>query len=211
MTQSGSNDPSGANHQIVHLAVEDRSADAGALLSEVQEDKEVALSDLRTLVYEELRRMAHNQLRGEREGHTLRTTGLVHEAYLKLVDQDTASWTDRQHFYAVAAQAMRRVLVDWARRRQAQKRGGDRSPVPLEEGQTPEIPARNPADILAVNDALERLAEQDERMARVVECRLFGGYTLQETADALDVSRSTVTRDWRAARAWLNREFAPAD
>lgn len=192
-------------------AMDDKSADATALLSEAREGGEAALSDLRTLVYEELRGIARRQMRGERDDHTLRTTGLVHEAYLKLVDQDRTSWEDRQHFYAVAAQAMRRVLVDHARRRNAQKRGGGAPKISIDEAPTPEIPAENPADILAVDDALRRLAKQDERMAKVVECRLFGGYTLQETADALGVSRSTVIRDWRTARAWLNREFAPSD
>ncbi len=191
--------------------MDDKSVDATALLSEAREGKEAALSDLRTLVYEELRGIARRQMRGERDDHTLRTTGLVHEAYLKLVDQDRTSLEDRQHFYAVAARAMRRVLVDHARRRNAQKRGGGAPKISIDEAPTPEIPAENPVDILAVDDALERLAEQDERMAKVVECRLFGGYTLQETADALGVSRSTVIRDWRTARAWLNREFVPSD
>ncbi|MEF8940660.1 MAG: sigma-70 family RNA polymerase sigma factor [Salinivenus sp.] len=164
-----------------------------------------ALNDLFPLVYDELRRMAHRRMRGERAGHTLGTTALVHEAYLELVDLTRVDWQDRSHFFAISAQVMRNVLVDYAVKRTAEKRGGNRDRVPLrEEDAVHEV---NLADVLAVHQALKRLEEIDERQARVVECRFFGGLTIDETSEALDVSPATVGRDWRVARAWLNREL----
>jgi len=164
-----------------------------------------ALNDLLPLVYDELRRMAHRRMQKERAGHTFSTTALVHEAYLELVDLDNIDWQDRTHFFAIAARVMRNVLVDYAVKRTAQKRGGDRDRVPLCEEDAPvEVDL---ADVLAVHQALQRLGEMDERQARVVECRFFGGLTIDETAEALDVSPATVGRDWRVARAWLNREL----
>jgi RNA polymerase sigma factor (TIGR02999 family) len=179
------------------------TSDVTRLLVRLRGGEEAALDELLPAMYDSLRNIARNQLRGERADHTLQTTELVHEAYMKLVDHETVDWQDRQHFFAVAARAMRQILVDHARKREAQKRGGDADEVPLEDV-TPrrEVGA---GDLIALNDALDRLAEHDERMAQVVECRFFGGYTTQETADVLDVSRSTVVRDWRAAQAWLNR------
>ena len=162
-----------------------------------------ALNDLLPLVYEELRRMAHRRMRGERAGHTFGTTALVHEAYLELVDLDRVDWEDRTHFFALAARVMRNVLVDYAVKRTAEKRGGDRDRVPLREADAAvEVDL---TDVLAVHQALERLEDIDERQARVVECRFFGGLTIDETAETLDVSPATVGRDWRVARAWLNR------
>lgn len=179
------------------------TSDVTRLLVRLRGGEEAALDELLPAVYDSLRNIARNQLRGERAGHTLQTTELVHEAYMKMVDHETVDWQDRQHFFAVAARAMRQILVDHARKRTAQKRGGEAEEVPLEDV-TPRQDV-GPGDLIALNDALDRLAEHDERMAQVVECRFFGGYTTQETADVLDVSRSTVVRDWRAAQAWLNR------
>ena len=183
--------------------MDDEASDVTALLVRLSNGEEAALDQLLPTVYEELRRIAHNQLRGEREDHTLRTTELVHEAYEKLVQHSTVDWQDRQHFFAVATRAMRQVLVDHARKKTAAKRGGDTPEVPLDEVTLPR--ETKTEDLIALDDALDRLAEQDERAVKVVECRFFGGYTIAETADVLDVSRSTVKRDWRSARAWLNR------
>ncbi len=179
-------------------------ADVTALLVRLSNGEEAVLDDLLPAVYEELRRLAHRKLRGERDDVPLRTTELVHEAYLKLVDHPDVDWQDRQHFFAVAARAMRQVLVEHARRRQADKRGGDGPAQPLDQV-TPSTP--RPPAVLAVDQALDRLADLDERQVRVVECRFFGGYTIAETADVLDVSTSTVERDWRTAKAWLRREL----
>mgnify|MGYP006278547025 CR=1 FL=1 len=164
-----------------------------------------ALNDLLPLVYDELRRMAHRRMQGERDGHTFSTTALVHEAYLELVDLDRIDWQDRNHFFSLAARVMRNVLVDYAVKRKAEKRGGDRDRVPLREDDA--VSEVDLADVIAVHEALNRLETFDERQARVVECRFFGGLTIEETSEALDVSPATVGRDWRVARAWLNREL----
>ena len=168
-----------------------------------------AMDRLAPLVYEQLRHIAHRQLRAEPVGHTLSTTALVHEAYLKLVDQTRAEWQDRGHFFAVASGAMRRILVDYARRYRAARRGGeDGAPVrPISLDNT-EIPAAERADALvALDEALERLGRLDERQARVVECRFFGGLSEAETAAALGISRRTVAREWVTARGWLFQEL----
>lgn len=168
-----------------------------------------ALDELFPLVYDELRRMARRRMRRERSGHTWGTTALVHEAYLKLVDFDRIDWQDRNHFFAVASRVMRNVLVDYAVKRNAEKRGGDRDRVSLREGDaTDEIDLD---DVLAVHQALNRLEAVDERQVRVVECRFFGGLTIDETAEVLDISPATVGRDWRTARAWLNRKLTVGD
>jgi len=167
-----------------------------------------ALNDLFPRVYDELRRIAHRRLGREREGHTLGTTALVNEAYLKLVDQTRAQWTDRAHFFAVAARVMRRILVDYARRHQAQKRGGAKVPVTLDDDALANatLVADERADMLvALDEALIRLAELDKRLSRVVECRFFGGLTEEETANALSVSARTVRRDWVKAKGWLHQ------
>ena len=169
-----------------------------------------AMDRLAPLVYEQLRRIAHRQLRAEPVGHTLSTTALVHEAYLKLVDQTRAEWQDRGHFFAVASGAMRRILVDYARRYRAARRGGGDDgaaarPISLDNT---EIPAAERADALvALDEALERLGRLDERQARVVECRFFGGLSEAETAAALGISQRTVAREWVTARGWLYQEL----
>ena len=162
---------------------------------------ETALDRLFPLVYDELRRIAHRQLSRERPGHTLSTTALVHEAYLRLVDQNRAQWADRAQFFAIAARMMRRVLVDSARQHLAGKREGTRKRVNLDDVN---LSLDDRADLLvAVDEALERLAAVDERAGRVVECRFFGGYTESETAEALGITDRTVRRDWVRAKAWL--------
>lgn len=160
-----------------------------------------ALDALLPLVYEELRHIAHRQLGRERPEHTLGTTALVHEAYLKLVDQTRAQWTDRAHFFAVAARAMRRILVDYARRHRALKRGGPLVRVSL--GDATALAEQRSDVLLALDEALGRLAELDERLSRVVECRFFAGLSEEETAEALDVTARTVRRDWVKAKGWL--------
>jgi RNA polymerase sigma factor (TIGR02999 family) len=164
-----------------------------------------ALDRALPLVYEELRRLAHGHLRREAEGHTLSTTALVHEAYLRLVDQSRARWHDRGHFLALAATAMRRVLVDHARRHRSGKRGGGLRRVPVD---ILELAADERAELLvALDEALSRLAVLDARQARVVEYRFFGGLTEQETAELLGVGVRTVKRDWAKARSWLYQEL----
>ena len=175
-----------------------------------------AMDRLVPLVYEELARIAHRQLGLEATGHTLSTTALVHEAYLRLVDQTRAQWADRAQFFGVAAHSMRRVLVDHARRHRAARRGGvnrrDVSLEALEATDPASLDAGDRADILvAMDEALERLAALDARQARVVECRFFGGLTEAETAEALGVTARTVARDWVKARGWLYTELGRDD
>jgi RNA polymerase sigma factor (TIGR02999 family) len=157
------------------------------------------------LVYDELRRIAHRHLNREPTGRTLSTTELVHEAYLKLIDQTRVEWKGRAHFLGVAAIAMRRILVDRARGRGRRKRGGTQAPVPLE---SVDLSADERADlVVALDEALDRLRELDDRQARVVECRFFGGMTEEETAEALGVGLRTARRDWAKARSWLYTEL----
>ncbi len=158
-------------------------------------------------VYEELRRIAHYRLQHERSGHTLNTTALVHECYLNLIDRTRSSWQDRAHFLAVAAKAMRHILIDYARRRNAQKRGGGQRPVALEDEMG--AVAAQAAELISLDDALTALADRHARMAEVVECRFFGGMTVKETAAALNVSERTVERDWTRAKAYLYQMLQP--
>jgi RNA polymerase sigma factor (TIGR02999 family) len=182
-----------------------RQHDVTQLLEQASAGDAEAFDDLLGIVYEEMRQMAHRQLLGERKGHTLNTTALVHEAYLKLVKLDRIQWKNRAQFFAIAAQAMRRVLVNYAVKRNAQKRGGGQPDVPLDDVV---LMSEKRADaILALDEALKRLAALHDRQHRVVECRFFGGLSIQETADVLGVSPATVKRDWSMARAWLNREL----
>jgi RNA polymerase sigma factor (TIGR02999 family) len=183
------------------------------LLTAWREGDGDAAAPLFERVYEELHRIARRQLGHERAGHTLSTTAVVHEAYFKLVGQTRVEWADRGHFFAVAARAMRRILLDYARRRRAAKRGGAERPVTLDEetlGDAALATAAMAADeraevLIALDEALARLAALDERQARVVECRFFGGLTEEETAHALGVTERTVRRDWVKAKAWLYR------
>jgi RNA polymerase sigma factor (TIGR02999 family) len=176
------------------------------LVAHREGDRE-ALGRLLPLIYVDLQRLARRQLVGRRSGHTLNTTGLVHEAYLKLVNARAAEWDDRGHFFSVAAIAMRQIIVDHARSYQALKRGGSQ---PIRSLEDIEIAVEEQADaIVELDQALARLGELDERLPRVVECRFFAGFTSEETAGALGVSKKTVDRDWKRARAWLRRALAP--
>jgi RNA polymerase sigma factor (TIGR02999 family) len=173
------------------------------LLLKWQEGDEAAMDDLMPLVYEELRRIAHRHLRRERADHTLSTTALVHEAYLNLVDHDMMPWQNRVHFYAIASRVMRRVLIWYARKRNAAKRGGGIPNLALDDVVV--LSDDRMEELLALDQALEKLEAMDARLCRVVECRYFGGLSVQETAEALAISPATVKRDWQTARAWLRR------
>ena len=181
--------------------------DVTALLQQLSAGSGQALDAIIPLVYRELRSIAHRHLRHENPGHTLNTTALVHEAYLRLVDVRRVEWRDRTHFFAMASRMMRRILINYARRRKRVKRGGGQVPLALEERDLP-IDG-NLDDLLALDEALTRLETVDERRCRVVECRFFAGLDVGEIANALDVSTGTVKRDWRLARLWLNRELSP--
>ncbi len=176
------------------------------MLREWSDGKPEALDQLLPLVYDELHRQAASLLRKERLGHTFQTTALIDEAYLKLIDRRDVNWESRTHFFAVAAQAMRRILVDYARAKHREKRGGDNVRLSLEDA-TLIATKEKAVDLIALDEALNKLAERDEQQARVVELRYFSGLSLEETAEALHVSRATVARDWEAARAWLHRQL----
>src|SRR5258705_11662710 len=165
---------------------------------------EAARDALIPLVYDQLRRIARNRLRGERAGHTLETTALINEAYLKLVEQ-SVSWQSRAHFFGIAARLMRQLLVDYARARQRLKRGGDLQQISLTDAAG--IAQDKAVDLLALDDALEILTEADPQSSRIVELRFFGGLTIEETAQVMGISTPTVERGWRAARAWLQTEL----
>lgn len=182
--------------------------DITRLLDAHSNGDEQALNRLMPVLYDELYRIAHGRLKGERPDHTLNTTALVHETYLKLSSFNRIDWQNRDHFFAIASQCMRNILVDYANRRKAKKRGAGAAVVSLDEQQIgTEIPID---ELLTIHDALSRLEELDERLARVVECRFFGGMSIEETANALRVSPATVSRDWTMARAWLSRELVGA-
>jgi RNA polymerase sigma-70 factor, ECF subfamily len=182
------------------------AADVARFLVDLQTGRPDASSQLIPLVYQELRRLARHQMRHERSDHTLQATALVHEAYLRLVNQPERTWQNRAHFIGVAAQVMRRILVDYARARRAAKREGTLQRVPLEEPML--FTEQQSEELVALNEALERLTQIDARQGRVVELRFFGGLTVDEIAEALGMSSKTVKRDWRVARAWLHREVS---
>jgi RNA polymerase sigma factor (TIGR02999 family) len=176
------------------------------LLRAAGKGRRTALDELLPLVYSALRQAARRKLAGENRGHTLSTTDLVHEAYLKLVRLDRIEWQGRAHFLAVAAQSMRNILVDHAMRKKADKRGGRQNRVSLSEA-VGATEAASDSDLVALDGALQRLAAIDARQCRVVECRVFAGMSVEETAEALGVSPASIKRDWTVARAWLNREL----
>jgi RNA polymerase sigma factor (TIGR02999 family) len=167
---------------------------------------EQALEKLTPLVYEQLRRVAQRHMAGQRPGHVLQTTALVNEVYLQLLDCGQMNWQDRAHFFAMSAQLMRRILIDFARSRDSQKRGGDALHVSMDEA--PSVCKEPDPSLLALDDALKALAAVDERKSKVVELRFFGGLSVEETAAVLKVSRETVMRDWRLAKLWLLRELS---
>jgi RNA polymerase sigma factor (TIGR02999 family) len=181
------------------------SRNVTALLGDWNRGDATALNQLAPLVYAELRRVAARQLRKERHDHTLQPTALVHEAFIRLVDQRQVDWQNRAHFFGVAAQLMRRILVDHARRHSASKRGEGVRCVSIDEAK--DIAASNEMPVLAFDDALARLEKIDSELATIVELRAFGGLTIEEAAHVLGVSPSTVKRDWRTAKAWLKREL----
>jgi RNA polymerase sigma-70 factor (ECF subfamily) len=180
--------------------------DVTELLLEWQQGDKCALDKLTPLVYEELRRIAHRYVQRERDGHTLQTTALVNEAYVRLVGGRKIEWQNRAHFFAVTAQVMRHILIDHARRRHYAKRGGEAQQVSFDDAAL--MSPERAAELVALDEALSELARLDARKSRVVELRYFGGLSLEETADVLEVSVMTVRRDWRAAKAWLYRALS---
>jgi RNA polymerase sigma-70 factor (ECF subfamily) len=181
-----------------------RTQDVTRLLREAQDGRDGAADELVAIVYAELHGLASHYMRNERDDHTLQPTALVHEAYMRLMDQRSVSWQNRSHFFGIASQAMRRILVDHARKRRASKRhGGER--VTLDESVS--APPVQSLDVIALDSALTRLAELNERQASVVELRFFGGLDIDQTAEALGISPATVKRDWTFARAFLQREM----
>jgi len=174
------------------------------LLTDWANGSPAACDELMPLVYEELRRLAHRHMRGERPGHTLQTSALVHEAFMRLVDQKNVHWESRAHFFAIAAQMMRRILVDYARNRGSAKRGGSARQISFDETIVSE---GRSAEVVALDDALRGLASLDQRKSQIVELRFFGGLSIEETAEVLGVSPGTVMRDWTLAKAWLRREI----
>jgi len=182
------------------------SSDTTQLLVESRQGHKEALDELMPKVHDELRDIAHRLLQKRPAGHMLTTTALVHEAYLKLIDQSRVEWSDRAHFQALSARVMRQILIDYFRKQTAEKRGGDAPRISLEEGKIP-VDQRGET-LLALDEALTRLSERDPRKAQIVMYQFFGGMTKEAIADVLDVSARTVRREWRKARAWLARELA---
>ncbi len=182
------------------------SADITQLLLAWRAGDKAALDDLMPLVYDELRRRAAHYMRGQKAGHTLQTTALVNEAYLRLVDSSRVRWKDRAHFFAIAAQLMRRILVDSARKRKSLKRGGEIQKVELEDDAVADL-TENKIDLMLLDEALKELFDLSARQSKVVELKYFGGLTEKEIAEALEISTRTVKRDWSVARAWLFRKL----
>jgi RNA polymerase sigma-70 factor (ECF subfamily) len=195
MMKSQNKEPGAVRHEIT------------AMLREWKGGNREALDELMPLVYDELHKQAARYLRRERADHTLQTTALIHEAFLKLVGQRDADWESRNHFFAIAAQAMRRILIDHARAKHQEKRGGPDLTVALEDVELPSGGTEQNVDLLALDEALRRLSEIDVQQVRIVELRYFGGLSLEETAAALGISRATVVRDWSVAKTWLRREL----
>ena len=185
----------------------DKQSEITLWLHEWSLGKEDALDALMPIVYAELHRQATNYLRRERVGHTLQATALINEAYLKLIDQREVNWQNRAHFFAIAAQAMRRILVDHARSRHRDKRGGEAEDLPLDAAEFATSPGGPSVDLIELDEALTRLASFDERQSRIVELRFFSGMSVEETAEALGVSKATVKNEWRSAKAWLFQEL----
>ena len=191
---------------IAYESFMDAPRDVATLVGELNAGNDQAVADLVALLYPELRRLASRHLRRERREHTLQTTALVHEAYLRLTDQREVHWKNREQFLGVAAQLMRRILVDYSRGRDAKKRGGGLEKVFLEEAVS--VSQEKAADVIALDEALTRLAEFDPQQAQLVELRFFGGLSVEEAAEVLGVSRTTLKRNWNLAKAWLARELS---
>jgi len=188
------------------MAVGSPQQDVTQLLVNWSKGDQESLERLIPLVYGELHRLADRYLRRERQGHTLQSTALVHEAWLKLIDQRNVHWQNRAHFFGVAAQLIRRILVDYARNRHAEKRGGHAYKLSLDEAI--EMPKQRDLDLVALDDALESLSRVDPQQGRIVELRFFAGLSIEETAEVLRISPATVKRDWVSAKAWLYREMS---
>jgi RNA polymerase sigma-70 factor, ECF subfamily len=187
----------------------DNQADVTDLLLELTQGNQNAAEKLIPLVYDELKRLARGYMRRERPGHTLQTTALVHEAYIKLVRQERVRWEGRAHFFGIAAKLMRRILVDHARRHLRQKHGGATVTIQVDEGLA--FSPEQSADLVGLDEALRRLAKLDARQSRIVELRFFAGLTVEETAEFLGISQKTVKRDWSVAKAWLHSELRRDD
>ena len=185
------------------------SHDVTKLLKDWSAGDQSALDKLMPLVYDELRRLAHQHMRREKPGHTLQTSALVNEAYVRLVDQSEIQWESRAHFFGIAARLMRQILVDRARRRNFAKRGGGAIQVSLNDATN--VAQEQSANVMALDDALKNLEKTDQRKSRIVELRFFGGMSIEETAAVLKVSPGTVMRDWTFARAWLRNEMSSAE
>jgi len=181
-----------------------RNGDVTRLLSDWSNGDRRALDELLPLVYDELRHLANAYLKRERDGHTLQSTALVHEAFLRLVNQHDVQWQGRAHFFGIAAQMIRRILVDHARAQRAAKRGA--GAVRIDLGEELAVAQQRDLDLIVLDDALERLATMDERQSRIVELRFFAGLSVEDTADVMGISTATVKREWSSARAWLFRE-----
>jgi len=176
------------------------------LLKDWSDGNQTALDELMPLVYDELRRQASRYLRNERQGHTLQTTALIHEAYLKLIGINQIEWQNRNHFFAIASTAMRRILVDHAKERKREKRGGNADALPLDEALQISSNEKS-VDLIALDEALNRLSKIDERQAKVVELKYFSGLSIDEIAEVLGIANSTVRLDWNLAKAWLKQEI----
>jgi RNA polymerase sigma-70 factor (ECF subfamily) len=185
------------------------SSDVSLLLAELSNGNQAAGEKLVPLVYDELKRLARSYMRRERTNHTLQTTALVHEAYLKLVKQRAVNWQGRSHFFGIAAQLMRRILIDHARGHLREKRGGVKEVLPLDEAIV--FAPEHSHELVKLDEALERLAKLDGRQSRIVELRFFGGLSVEETAEFLEISPKTVKRDWSVAKAWLHGELRRTD
>jgi RNA polymerase sigma factor (TIGR02999 family) len=179
--------------------------DVTQLLANWSQGDQGALDKLMPLVYGELRRLASSHLRRERSNHTLQSTALVHEAFMRLVNQQDVQWRNRAHFYAIAAQMIRRILVDYARSQHAEKRGSGAVKLALDDAMA--VPQQADMDLLGLNDALDQLAELDARQSRIVELRFFAGLSIEETAEVMNLSPASIKREWNTARAWLFREM----
>jgi RNA polymerase sigma factor (TIGR02999 family) len=183
------------------------AADVTQLLVNWSKGDQASLDQLLPLVYGELRRLASSYLRRERSNHTLQSTALVHEAFMRLVNQQDVQWKNRAHFYAIAAQMIRRILVDYARSQHAEKRGSGAVKLALDEAMAVAQTPATDIDLLGLNDALDQLAALDERQSRIVELRFFAGLSIEETAEVMHLSPATIKREWQTARAWLFRDM----
>lgn len=186
---------------------QEQSADITQMLIEMTDGNTEVVNQILPLIYSELRKLASSYLRRERADHTLQPTALVNEAYLKLIDQKKVVWQNRAHFFGIAAQVMRRILLDHARKHTAEKRGGEAEVLPLEE-EILVVSHEKSAELIALDEALENLAKMDEQKARIVELRYFGGLSIEETAEVMGVSVPTINRQWRMAKAWLYGQVA---